>query len=131
MHVVTAIAAVTLTCKDLDASLRFYRALGFELREAKHGPAAAARLHTCGLGGVQFALAPDDGVDRGPQSGNQLGLMVSNLDGALAAVRAAGGRVTSEPTPKPWGITATVEDPDGRKLELVATRAEVTGPMPF
>lgn len=131
MHAVTAIAAVTFTCRDLDASLRFYRALGFDLREAKHGPAAAARQFTCGLGGVQFALAPEDGAPRGVQSGNQLGLMVSNLGGALAAVKAAGGKVTSEPVPRPWGITAVVEDPDGRRLELVATQTEVTGPMPF
>lgn len=130
MHAVTAIAAVTLTCRDLEASVRFYRALGFELREAKHGPAAAAGQFTCGLGGVQFALAPADGA-LGPQGGNQLGLMVSNLGGALDAVKAAGGKVTSEPAPKPWGITAAVEDPDGRRLELVATQTEVTGPMPF
>lgn len=131
MHAVTAIAAVTFTCKDLEASLRFYKALGFELREAKHGPAAAAKQFTCGLGGVQFALAPDGAGGLGPQTGSSLGLMVSNLEGALAAVRSAGGRVVGEPTPKPWGITAAVEDPDGRRLELVATRVEVTGPMPF
>jgi predicted enzyme related to lactoylglutathione lyase len=131
MHAVTALAAVTLTCKDMEASVRFYRALGFDLREARHGPAAAAKQFTCGLAGIQFALAPEEGSATSAQGGTQLGLMVSNLGGALEAVRAAGGKVLAEPTPKPWGITAAVEDPDGRRLELVATQTEVTGPMPF
>lgn len=131
MHAVTAVAAVTLVCNDLHGSVRFYKALGFDIREARVGPAAAAGQFTCGLGGVQFALAPNDGTVRDTGSGVQLGLMVSNLGGALDAVRAVGGRVLLEPTPKPWGITAAVEDPDRRRIELVATQSEVTGPMPF
>lgn len=131
MHAVTAIAAVMFVCRDLQASVRFYRALGFDLRESRAGPGGASGQYTCGLGGLQFGLASDDGIARGLQSGTQLGLMVSNLGDALDAVRALGARVLLEPTPRPWGITAAVEDPEGRRIELVATQTEVTGPMPF
>lgn len=131
MHAVTAIAAVTLVCQDLSASVRFFRALGFDLREARGGPSALAGQFTCGLGGVQLALAAADSAASGAYGGTQLGFIVSNLGGALEAVRALGARVLQEPAPRPWGITAAVEDPDGRRIELVATQSEVTGPMPF
>lgn len=128
MHGVTALAAVVFTCKDLDKSVRFYKALGVEVRETKHG---GALHYTCSLGGVHFALYPHDGAERGPQSGVQIGLMVTNLDGAITSVSGVGGNILQKPTPKPWGITALVEDPDGRKVELVNTKSEQTGPMPF
>lgn len=129
MHTVTALAAVVFTCKDIDRSVRFYKALGVEVRETRHG--GSGPHFTCSLGGVHFALYPTDDVERGAQSGVQIGLMVTNLDGAVAAVKAAGANVLQAPTPKPWGITAIVEDPDGRRVELVNTKVEQTGPMPF
>lgn len=126
MHAVTALAAVVFTCKDLDKSVKFYRALGVDVRESKHG----GTVHfTCALVGVHFALYP--GTDVGPQSGCQLGLMITNLEGSLVATKALGATMLAPPTQKPWGITAMVEDPDGRKIELVNTRSEATGPMPF
>lgn len=126
MHVITALAAVSLACKDLPASVRFYKALGVEVREAKHGGVAS---YSCALAGVHFALRP---LEQGkPAGGAQLAFMVSNLDGALQALANTAGVVVEKPTPKPWGITAVVEDPDGRRIELVSTSVEVTGPMPF
>ncbi len=128
MHVATALAAVVIVCRDLQKSVTFYKALGVDVRETKQGGRVS---FTCALGGVHFALRPPDGVERGSQSGQQLGFMIANLDGALEALAAAGGTILEKPTPKPWGVTALVEDPDGRKVELVSTRVELTGPMPF
>src|SRR5688500_8689964 len=113
MHAATALAAVSFTCKDLDKSVAFYRALGAALREARHG---SAPHWTCALAGVHFALHPDDGVARGAQGGTQISLMVTNLAGVLAAVTAAGGIVVAAAVAKPWGITGLVEDPDGRRV---------------
>ena len=128
MHATTALAAVVLVCRDLQKSVAFYKALGVDLRETKHGGTAH---FTAGLAGVHFALYPNDGVERGTQSAQTLGFMCTNLDAALSAVKALGGNVLSPASPKPWGITALVEDPDGRKVELVSTKTEQTGPMPF
>jgi predicted enzyme related to lactoylglutathione lyase len=128
MHAVTALAAVIFQCQQLDKSVEFYRALGVDVRETKHG----GTVHfSCSLGGVHFALYPGDGTARGPQSGCQLGLMITNLDGSLAAATALGASVLAPPVQKPWGMTAMLEDPDGRKIELVNTKGEATGPMPF
>lgn len=126
MHAVTALAAVVFNCRDLDKSVKFYRALGVDVRETKHG----GTVHfTCSLAGVHFALYP--GEVAGPQSACQLGLMITNLDGSLVALKALGATILAPPTQKPWGMTATIEDPDGRKIELVNTKSEATGPMPF
>lgn len=128
MHTVTSLAAVLLTCNDLSSSVRFYRALGLDLKETRHG----GPVHfACALSGVHFALYPDDGTEQTLQGRNQLGFMVSNLDSVLSSLKTVGARVISPPQPKPWGITAVVLDPDGRKLELVANHVEVSGPMPF
>ena len=127
MHVITALAAVSLACKDMPTSVRFYKAIGVEVREAKH---LGVPSYSCALAGVHFALRP---LEEGkPAGGAQLAFMISNLDGALAALASGGvGVIVEKPAPKPWGITAVVEDPDGRRIELVSTRVEVTGPMPF
>lgn len=128
MHAVTALAAVVFNCKDIEKSVKFYRALGVDVRETKHG----GIVHfTCSLAGVHFALYPETDATRGPQGACQLGLMITNLDGSLAALKALGANVLTPPTQKPWGITAMIEDPDGRKIELVNTKSEATGPMPF
>jgi predicted enzyme related to lactoylglutathione lyase len=133
MHAATALAAVHFVCENLDASVKFYRALGVDVRETKQ---AGVVSYTCALAGVHFALRAHDGVARGPQSSIQLGFMISNLDGAMAALTSAlaasgAGKILEKPNPKPWGLTALVEDPDGRRIELVSTKVEMTGPMPF
>ena len=127
MPFASSLAALMLTCKDLDASVRLYRAVGVDLKEARHsGP-----LHyTASLGGVHLALHAHDGVMRDAQSGTQLALLVNDLEGALAAARAVGAPVLQAPAARPFGVSAVVEDPDGRRLELVAMRVEMTGPMP-
>jgi predicted enzyme related to lactoylglutathione lyase len=127
MHAATALAAVNLACNDIDASVKFYRALGVDVREAKH---AGTVTYSCALAGVHFALRKNDGT--AAAGGAQLAFMIANLDGALAALHTAGvGRVVEKPTSRPWGMTAIAEDPDGRRVELVSTKVEMTGPMPF
>lgn len=127
MPFASSLAALIVTCKDVDASVRLYRAVGIDLKEARHsGP-----LHyTAALGGVHLALLPHDGVERSAQSATQLAFLVNDLEGALNAARALGAPVLQAPAPRPFGVSAIVEDPDGRRLELVAMRIEMTGPMP-
>lgn len=127
MPFASSLAALTLTCKDLEASVRLYRAVGVDLKEARHG----GPLHyAASLGGVHLALVGPDGVERGAQSGTRVALLVNDLESALDAARALGAPVLQAPAARPFGVTAVVEDPDGRRLELVAMRIEMTGPMP-
>jgi lactoylglutathione lyase len=121
------VAALVLNCRDIEASVRFYKALGLDVKETKHG----GPVHwTCTLGGVHFALYPAT-AQHAPQNATQISFTCDRLDLALQKTRELGATILEPPAPKPWGLTAVVEDPDGRRVELLQTRVEMTGPMPL
>jgi catechol 2,3-dioxygenase-like lactoylglutathione lyase family enzyme len=121
-----ALSGLQLHARDLAKSVAFYTACGLPLVERRHGGPVH---HTCSLGGVHFAIYPDDAAS-GPQSASTIGITVPNLQNALNALRALGAKIVEEPRPRPWGVSAIVEDPDGRRVELLATQSEMTGPVP-
>ncbi len=112
--------------RDIDASLRFYEALGFERR---------GRLNFATAYNVYLGL-PGDGdvleltVNRGREEPydigtgyNHMALTVDDLDGTLADLRELG--VEPEKAPyHPGGreelpLIAFVADPDGYRIELI------------
>jgi lactoylglutathione lyase len=121
------VAAIVLSCRDLEASVRFYKAVGLDLKETKHG---GPTHHTCSLGGVHFALYAGTS-EIAPQAATQISLTCDRLDLALQQARELGATVLEPPAPKPWGLTTVLADPDGRRVELLQTRVELTGPMPL
>jgi lactoylglutathione lyase len=122
-----AINATTLgcsiTCKDLDASIRFYRdAIGFALLQPyeHEGKVVAAVV---GAGNISIVLNQDDGKlgwDRIKGQGFYLQINVagpSDVDAAAARIKAAGGSLLSEPADRPWGARMfQFNDLDGFKL---------------
>ena len=102
--------AVTIPVPDLDAGLRFYRdSLGHELRW---------RNDEIGQAGLALASSDTEIVLTTQQSYEPDGLAAS-ADEAAAAVRAAGGRVVTEPFDFPVGRVAVVADPFGNILVLL------------
>jgi catechol 2,3-dioxygenase-like lactoylglutathione lyase family enzyme len=120
------LSAVTLHVTDLDKSVAFYRACGLVLVERRHG---GPTHFSCALNGVHLALYAATAT-AGPQTSTSIGLTVPDLQKALDSVRATGAKLLEEARPRPWGLSAAVEDPDGRKIELLATQTEMTGPVP-
>ena len=118
-------AGIFLACTDVDASAALYKRIGLPLK-------AATRLGekwACDVDGMHFVLS-----DREPghiDAATKLSFVVDRLDVVMDAMRQAGATVREAPTPKPWGITATVADLDGRSIELIAAHIEWTGPMPL
>lgn len=124
---VAAIHATTLgcsiTCKDLPASIRFYRdAIGFALFQTfeNDGKVAAAVV---GAGDCRIVLNQDDGKlgwDRIKGQGFYLQINVAgpkDVDAAAARVEAAGGTLLSTPADQPWGARMfQFNDLDGFKL---------------
>ncbi len=114
------IDALVLFTARLAETAAFYRAIGLPLEDERHeeGPAHLA----CDLGGAHVALfeakATGDALARGHGGSSLVGFRVPSLEEAVAAVRAAGGRVEIEPQDVPWGRRAVVLDPDGRAVEL-------------
>lgn len=104
------IDAVTIPVPDLDAGLRFYHgALGHELRW-RNDQAGQAGL---GLPGS------DTEIVLTTRQAYEPNWLVTSADDAAAAIRAAGGRVASEPSDIPVGRVAVVTDPFGNTLVLL------------
>ncbi len=113
----------SITCKDLQASIRFYRdAIGFTVAQSyeNDGKVTAAVM---GAGNCGIVLNQDDGKlgwDRVKGQGFYLQINVAGLadvDATAARIKAAGGALLSEPADRPWGVRMfQFTDLDGFKL---------------
>ena len=64
--------------------------------------------------------APDGAVVEAEQAALTVGIVVPDLDAAVAAAEAAGGTVVMPPTDNGWVVKAQVEDPAGNRMSLIA-----------
>ncbi len=113
----------SLTCKDLQASLRFYRdAIGFAVAQTyeHEGKVVAAVV---AAGDCRLVLNQDDGKlgwDRKKGQGFYLQINVAapaDVDAAAARITAAGGTLIDEPADRAWGVRMfQFHDLDGFKL---------------
>jgi len=120
----------SLTCKDLEASIRFYRdAVGFAVAQKfeREGKVVAAVV---GAGDIRIVLNQDDGKlgwDRKKGQGFYLQINVpgvADVDAAAARIKAAGGSLLSEPADRPWGARMfQFNDLDGFKLGVSTSLA--------
>ena len=118
----------SLTCKNLQASIRFYRdAIGFAVAQTyeNEGKVVAAVVEA---GDCRIVLNQDDGKlgwDRIKGQGFYLQINVAapaDVDAAAARIKAAGGTLIDEPADRYWGARMfQFRDPDGVKLG-VSTR---------
>jgi uncharacterized glyoxalase superfamily protein PhnB len=113
----------SITCKDLQASIRFYRdGIGFEIGETyeHEGKVVAAVVSA---GDCRIVLNQDDGKlgwDRIKGQGFYLQINVAapaDVDAAAARIKAAGGKLIDEPADRFWGVRMfQFNDLDGFKL---------------
>jgi len=64
--------------------------------------------------------APDGAVVEAEHGGLTVGVVVPDLDAAVAAAQAAGGVVVMPPTDNGWVVKAQVADPAGNRVSLIA-----------
>ena len=113
----------SLTCKNVDASIRFYtEVLGFSVAQKfeQDGKVAGAAISA---GDIRIILNQDDGKlgwDRTKGQGLYLQLNVASaadVDSAAARIKKAGGTLLNEPADRPWGARMfQFKDLDGFKL---------------
>jgi catechol 2,3-dioxygenase-like lactoylglutathione lyase family enzyme len=129
---------ITLGVSDLDRSLAFYRALGFE-SSGVIGTEFVGDATTPGGAAVMFALDNDltlalygrDDLAKDanipvplPQSGEfsigQLAADRGEVDAVLARAKSAGALLTDDAHERPWGIySGYFRDPDGHLWEII------------
>ena len=113
----------SITCKNLDASIRFYRdAIGFAVVQTyeSDGKAVASVI---AAGDCRIVLNQDDGKlgwDRIKGQGFYLQINVAgaaDVDATAARITAAGGTLLDQPADRPWGARMfQFKDLDGFKL---------------
>jgi len=123
MAKVIGVGGVFFKCADREKTAAFYStALGFEIDADsnsamfRHADVAAAlgdSAHT-----VWSAFKSDTDYFQPSSSDFMINLIVDDLDGALDAVRAAGGKVVDSVQSYDFGRFGYFIDPDGRKVEL-------------
>lgn len=113
----------SLTCKDLEASIRFYRdAIGFAVEQSfEHEGRVVAAVVSAG--DIRVVLNQDDGKlgwDRVKGQGFYLQFNVAtpaDVDATAERIKAAGGTLIDEPADRYWGARMfQFRDPDGFKL---------------
>jgi uncharacterized glyoxalase superfamily protein PhnB len=113
----------SLTCKDLDASIRFYRdAIGFGVA-ATYETEGKVTTAVVVAGNCQIVLNQDDGKlgwDRIKGQGFYLQINVqsaADVDAAATRIVAAGGTLTDQPADRSWGVRMfQFKDIDGFKF---------------
>lgn len=119
--------AVSLTVKDVRASLTWYRdVVGFAVDQEyeREGKLMAASLKA---GDVRILVGQDDGAKGWERvKGEGFSLMITttqNVDDLANRIKARGGVLESEPADMPWGARVfRLLDPDGFKLVISSER---------
>ena len=107
---------LVLKTSRLEELCAFYKALGIDLKEEKHG---RGPTHYSGqLGSTLLELY--SGNKEVLSNDVRLGFTVPDLERTLAELSKQGSKVVSPPRSTPWGTQATVLDPDGRFIDLTA-----------
>ena len=120
-------ATIRYLVNDVDASLPFYSALGFELVQRMGPPFAIVAKGdlTLWLSGPASSAARtlSDGSIPQPGGWNRLVIEVPNITAAMEALKPTNARFRSEPIQGPGGKQVLVEDPSGNPIELFEPRA--------
>ena len=121
-------ATVRYLVNNVDASLPFYRAIGFKLADRWGPPFAIVKRKGLSLWlscpGTSASRKLKDGSLPQPGGWNRLVIEVKNLDDSIAALEVAGARFRSKPIKGPGGRQVLVEDPSGNPIELFEARAD-------
>jgi len=104
---VNEIDAIIIRSEDPKNLADFYQKLGIELTEEDHGNGVH---YGARLGRIHFAI-------HAGRSGNQsVSFSLDDVDGAITELKESGAKVTLEPTDRPYGRLASIEDPEGNEV---------------
>ncbi|MDQ2677276.1 MAG: VOC family protein [Actinomycetota bacterium] len=109
--------AVTLVTTDMERSLAFYLALGFEVRDGRESPEFCSLA--AGPGHLNLQLVP--GYRPPAEVWGRVILWVDDVDAVHGSAVDAGYRPSTRPEDAPWGERYFhISDPDGHELSFAA-----------
>jgi catechol 2,3-dioxygenase-like lactoylglutathione lyase family enzyme len=121
-------AVVRYLVDDVDASLPFYRALGFRLVDRWGPPFAVMKGHGLGIWlsgpGTSARKKLKTGAVPAPGGWNRLVIPVKDIEAAVTRLEALGIVFRTRPIKGPGGQQALVEDPSGNPIEIFQPRDE-------
>ena len=113
---------------DVDASLPFYKALGFKLADRWGPPFAIVKRKSLSVWlsgpGTSARKKLKNGAMPEPGGWNRLVLEVKDIEATVASLEAQGARFRSKPIKGPGGKQVLVEDPSGNPIELFEPRQD-------
>lgn len=113
---------------DVDASLPFYRALGFKLADRWGPPFAIVRRKGLAVWlsgpGTSARKKLKNGVLPRPGGWNRLVIEVKDIAATVAALEAQGAVFRTKPIKGPGGQQVLVEDPSGNPIEIFQPRVD-------
>lgn len=116
---ITSVASAILYVSDQAAALEFYRdVLGFDVVMDAEMDEASRWLEVKPSGAqTSIVLASAEGFGRRAGDGAFLTFAADDVAATVEQLRARGAR-TSDVIREPWGTYATVDAPDGHKLQF-------------
>lgn len=119
--------SLSLTVKDLQKSLEWYRDVAGFTVDQMHEREGTLRAVSLKAGAVRFLINQDDGGrgwDRVKGEGFSIQFTTAqSVDDVANRIKARGGKLESEPADMPWGVRAfRVVDPDGYKITFSSER---------
>ena len=121
-------AVVRYLVDDVDASLPFYRALGFKLADRWGPPFAIVKRKGLSLWlsgpGTSARKRLKSGAQPEPGGWNRLVIEVKDIAETVASLKAQGAVFRSSIIRGPGGQQTLVEDPSGNPIELFQPRGD-------
>lgn len=115
-------AVVRYLVDDVDASLPFYRALGFKLADRWGPPFAVMKGHGFSVWlsgpGTSARKRLKSGAEPVPGGWNRLVIPVKDIEATVAKLEGLGMKFRAKPIKGPGGQQALVEDPSGNPIEI-------------
>lgn len=108
---------IVLFCQNIEASKRFYEALGLVFQKEQHGKGdKKGPVHfSTDVSGVVLELYP---AQNGVVGRERIGFAVPNVINIATALKDAGGKLISTSSSGSPSVRAKFEDPDGRTIEI-------------
>jgi lactoylglutathione lyase len=107
---------IVIRTKNPELLAVFYTNLGFNFEYHKHGKSP---FHYSALiGTTVFEIYPFTKSQIQADKELRLGFSLTNFDFTIPQLKSKGVIFISEPMQTEFGYTTTIEDPDGRKIEL-------------